>query len=202
MHRNLYLLLFLILSLHGVAQEYMDFIAQESCECMDKLDPNLSNEQITMQAGICMIKAASPYEKKLKKDYGINMANLVEAGEQLGQVIALRMVEYCPASLLMLAERVNDQEETEETTTNSVIGTIMQVEVQPFVCFTIKTNDGKSGKYYWLTFVESNLDLTNNFGTMQDKVVECTYESVEVFDPRIGEYRNINVLNSLQALED
>lgn len=191
-----------LFSVSGFSQDYMDKIAQESCECLEKLDANLAGDQFTMQAGICMIKAASPYEKKLKKDYGINMANLVEAGEQLGQIIALRMVEYCPAALLVMAERVIGEEEEEETSVNSVIGTITNIEVQPFVCFSIKDNEGKTGKYYWFTYIESSGDIENNFGSMQDQVVECTYETIEAFDPRIGEYRNIHVLRSLSTLED
>ena len=50
------------------SQDYMQKIAQETCTCVAGVPDTLKGQLLEVELGICMIKAATPYQKKLKKD--------------------------------------------------------------------------------------------------------------------------------------
>jgi len=51
----------------GFSQSYVDEIAKETCECLNHISEDLDAEKYTLELGLCMINAASPYKKSLKK---------------------------------------------------------------------------------------------------------------------------------------
>jgi len=92
--------------------------------------------------------------------------------------------------------------EPEEKTSESLtsIGKITQIERDVFVVFSVFDNSGKSMKFYWLTSVESNIDLANNYKTLIETDVKIKYITQEFFDPKIGEYRNFNVIEKIEKI--
>lgn len=181
-------------------QTYMDEIVQQSCECLDKVSDDLTKEQIQMEMGLCMLTAASPHAKKLKKDYGINMDNIVNEGEKLGEIIGLKMAAVCPQSLMKMAALASDEEETSEIElSNYISGTVTEVETGQFVTLAIKGEEGKTSRFLWLEFVESNVELPSKYTDLKDKTVEVEFIKREFFDPRIGEYKSFNIITSLKV---
>ena len=91
------------------AQDAVDIIAEKSCSCLKNTDTKAGIKEIETQLGLCMIKEAAPYEKELKKKYHIDMSNLDgNSGEELGKLIATKMLAKCPDQMARLASAASD----------------------------------------------------------------------------------------------
>lgn len=187
----------LFASITTFGQDYMNEIAHESCACMQDIKVAQDNkDKYTMEVGLCMIQAAMPYKKQIKKDHGIDLAKLDgNAGEELGLLVGLKMVEVCPDAFMTAMSETGALDDIMDET--SLSGTILKVENEQFVVFTIQDEYGKVGKYYWLTEVSSNFNLTFEYKNLTNKNIEFTYIEQELFDSRIGEYRLHKVLVSM-----
>jgi len=183
------------------AQDYLDKIVEQACDCVGKLSEDLGTEGFTMQAGLCMIQAAEPYSKKLMKDYDIDLSKADVEGEALGRLLGLKMITACPEVIMRLAELANDSEEEFEAVDEyeflSSSGLITEIIEEPFVVFTMKEESGKVVKMYWLTFVDSEFAMMSQYSALLGRKVTIEYSEVEIFDPRLKEYRNINIIEAL-----
>jgi hypothetical protein len=193
------LLLFLLLALAKpvFSQDYMNEIAIKSCECLNTISDTLDTERFNLELGLCMIEAAAPYKKRLKKDYRIDFNKIDEHGADLGRIIGLRMASVCPDAVVKLANRTNDTEAA-LLAENLFEGQIVGIDDSKFVEFSIKDAQGKIWKFYWFTFIESGIELTNNYQSLMEQYVQITYTTQDLFDARIQEYRNFNVIQKLE----
>lgn len=185
----------------------MDEIAQKTCECLENVSDSLNADDFSMKVGLCMIDVASPYKKQLKKDYGIDFNNIETEGEELGRLIGMKMVGFCPEALMRMASKINDEDELEldepaNEQVKTYTGVITKVEVSQFVVFTVKNSNGKLSKFYWLNFIDSNRELTADYEAFEGGFTIISYESQEFFDPRIGEYRMFNIIKKLDISEE
>ncbi len=199
-----YLLLLSLISstLFVNAQDFMDKITQKSCECLDNIDENLEKSQFNMELGVCMIEASMPYKKQLKKEYKIDLERIETSGEDLGRLIGVKMATACPNSLLRMVNKSQGDEEVSEGNEESVVnGKVSAINAEKFVEFTIEDNDGKQTVCYWFSFVESDINLINQYNLLKNKQVRVIFVSQEMFDARINEYRMVNVIKELQ-IED
>lgn len=182
------------------AQEYLEKIAKESCSCTKSVSDTSNTERMYMELGLCMLKAAEPYKKQLKKDYNINLNNMETEGEALGKIIGLKMATICPDVLINLSRKENAGTKTTELSQDFFQGRVTKIEKDFFVIFSVNDNAGKSLKFYWLTNAESNIELVNNYEKLFDKDVKVKYHAMLLFDPRISDYRNFNVIDKIEQL--
>lgn len=196
------LLVIITMASKTYTQSYMDNIAVKACECLTTISDSVSMERYQMELGLCMIDAASPYKKQLKKDYKIDFDKIDTQGEELGKIIGFKMAGVCPDALLKIATKVNSENNDFETTYSEVMGQIISVDENYFVVFSVKDNKGKVSKFYWLTFIDSDVELPVDYKSLVDKTVKISYVSQEFFDPKIGEYRFFNIIQSLQKIAD
>ncbi|PIB36020.1 hypothetical protein BFP72_11750 [Reichenbachiella sp. 5M10] len=197
-------LLFLFVFSNAYSQKYMDKLLVESCECVDKIDIDLELQQYNLQLGLCMLEAAQPYQKQLLKDYEIDIAHIDTngQGEKLGRMIGVKMASVCPNTLLALSNKMNPQP-SPEPSIQVATATVSQIDHDPFVVFTLKDSYDKEVKYYWLSPVESDLELIQNYPALLDKKVSIRYETQELFDPKIEVYRDFNVIQEINlAIEE
>ncbi len=204
---SLFFALLSALSFSVSAQEegdYMDKIAQGACDCMSEIPEDENAERYQMKLGLCFLEPATKYAEEIKRDYGIDLTRMdnfgADEGEKLGQVVGLRMLNFCPEILMELAEleQLDDEEEANTPTVKAFEGSITEIETEVVVVFTAKDSRGKSEKFYWMGFVESNVeDLANTYEKLKKKEVQLEYVEQEIFDPRIGEYRNVKVITGL-----
>jgi hypothetical protein len=202
---------FLLVMVCGIApsysQDYMDKIVTESCNCMEQIPDSLDKQESLMYVGTCMINASMPYKKKLKADFGINLDNIDnEAGEELGKIVGLRMVNKCPKALMRIANLANEPEKGDsekEVQADSKIftGTVTAIENEPFVVFSIKDDLGKSSRFFWLNFVQCDSDLVEHYSTLVGSTVKIQYSTSEFFDPKINEYRQFNIIQSVNIFK-
>lgn len=185
----------LVLNVH--AQDYMDDIAKKSCDCVGKVSSTLIGNEFNMALGVCIIDAAMPYKKQLKKDFGVDMDRIDVEGEKLGSIIGVRMVTFCPDAMLAITSKSEENVGTAEGNAEITLGVVTKIEKDFFVVFHIKDENGKTNKYYWIAQVESDLDLVAEYDGLVGKKLEVYYRAENMFDPRIGEYRPYFVLTGL-----
>lgn len=193
---------FLCLTVKGFTQDYLDKIAQSSCECLDKVGDTLTSDAYNMKLGLCMLEASVPYKKQLKKDYNIDFAKIDEQGEELGALIGMRMATHCPEGLLKIAAMYKEGEATEveeEYTGSTASGVVIKVETDFFVTFSVKDDAGKINKYYWLGFPDSNQELQYSYKDLLAKNVNINYTPQDFFDPKIEAYRVFNVISRIDT---
>ena len=188
------------------SQSYMDEITKKTCECAKEKVDMPSYEEMLMEFGVCMIAAAEPYKKQLKKDHKIDMDKLGDsgAGERLGSMIGVKMASYCPDILIKMSHTQAgeiDESEIISIPAESVQGVVIKVEDEPFVVITLKEASGKISKYYWLTFVNIKYGLFEDYKSLINKYLIIEYQQMEFFDPKIQEYRNFSIIDSLELLE-
>ena len=191
----------LVITAHqSFSQTYMDKIAQESCDCISKVSETLDYEQYTQELGLCMIVAAEPYRKQLKKDHNINFDKIEVDAEKLGKLIGFKMASVCPNALLAVSKKSPDKSAVADAdVSKSYDGTITKLEKDFFVVLHVKDGEGKTNKFYWLTFIDSDVDLVERYDSLIGTPVEVTYRTEEWFDPKIKEYRQFSVIEKLEA---
>lgn len=194
------LILFLIFST-GIAtsQKYLDEIVLKVCDCVSAMPENLDTEKYNFELGICMINAAIPYKKQLLKDHKIDMNKMDMYGAELGKLIGVKMATVCPQGLLKMVEKVSNK--SDNLSEVAVLGEVTAISDNKFVEFTIKDDTGRTSKYLWLNFIESNIDLSAEYKNLINQFVQLNIISQEIFDPRIGEYRRFNVIRKLEMVK-
>jgi hypothetical protein len=183
------------------SQDYMDNIALKACECLNTVSDTLEPERVNMELGLCMINAASPYKKQLKEDYNIDFNKIGNQGAELGRIIGLRMAAVCPDNMIKMVNKVN-KNGSNNMSESTIEGKITGILDDKFVEFSIKDNKGKTSRYYWLTFIESNTELSTDYKKLIDKNVQITFISQEYFDARISEYRTFHIIKKLEVIEN
>lgn len=186
--------------LFAFGQDYVDIIAEKSCACINEKLENVEDaEEATMKIGFCMLEFASPYQKKLKKDYGIDFAKIDKDGEKLGQIIGLRMASKCPMSLVAVSN-LSKKNPLHEGSEIQYTGTIINIEVNLFVLFTVEDENGKKYKFLWLEPIIDGSNIGEDYKNLTSKKVKISYISREFFDPKIDEYRMFNVIQSINEI--
>ncbi|MBI5069438.1 MAG: hypothetical protein HZB56_14480 [Deltaproteobacteria bacterium] len=187
-------LLLLLLAGQAVAEDFLDPVATRACACLTgaMAAKQESREAQTARAGLCILNAFGPADRAaLLKEHGIDLSDPVKNGQRAGQVVGARMGTYCPDAVVALANNVNAPRVA------VLAGEVVKVEEEGFVVLTVKDEAGKVTRLHWLQTVTSNRDLPTTYRTLAGSRVEVTFESVELFDPKIGEYRAFRVLKGV-----
>lgn len=200
MKKSILLSLLIVLSSLAYSQKYLEKITEESCSCLENIDDTLPSEELELQMGMCIIENSMPYSKQLKKDYGINMKDIDTFGEELGTLIGMKMATTCPKTLLRVSNLTNkdDEDEGEDIYDVQIVsGVITKVENEQFVVFSLKDETNKVTKYYWLTGVETDFELSSTYMNLVNSEVNISYETMELFDPKIEVYRQFKVITEI-----
>ncbi len=194
-----FLLIALVLfSMNCFSQEYMDAIVAKTCDCISLIPDTINLQQFNISAGTCMIEAAMPYKKEIKKDLKINLDKLgTDDGEQLGRIIGIKMAGTCPKVLLKWTNR-SDKEEAAPAEDRTMTGVVTKIERDFFVVFSIKDETGKVSKFYWLGFIESEDEMISKYTSLEGELVNISYKTEEFFDPKINEYRQFSIVTKLE----
>ena len=192
-----FLFVLFLMSMSYGQEGYMDAIVNKACECVSDIP---EEENITAENfGFCIITEAFRYEEELLRDYNIRMKNIDVDGEELGRIVGIKMLSSCPDQVKRLA--AIDENENEEDSIFNLEGVILSITKSDFISLSVKENNGKVASFYWLTFVESVDNFQADFENFKNKRVRMRYSIVELFDHRIGEYRNFNVIESIDELD-
>ena len=203
--KKLIILFFSIFSLFSYSQEdFKKIIAQNTCKCVkDVKKENLTKKQIEFQFGICMFKVANPYKAEIKKEFGIDISDFSKKENmyKLGTEIGILMAQECPDVFEQFIPEDKNDTQTEEVVSSEELmnGEITKIEKENFVIFYLKGDNSILTKFYWISNVESNIELEKKYNELVGKKVNVTYYSADIFDHRINEYRKVNILSMLKT---
>lgn len=180
----------------------MTKIAEKTCDCLKHVPDTLTKDGLYMQLGLCMMSASEPYKKQIKKDHNINMDKLDEAdGEKLGQVVGLKMATVCPNELIAFTQRAEVGKSTPPDSEKSKFtGKVIKIDEDMFIAFTLKDEEGRALKFYWLSFISSDFEMVTKYKTLMSRSIKISYTQRELFDAKIGEYRQFNIIDKLELL--
>ncbi len=202
-------LLSLLISSNSVySQKYLEEIAADACDCFSKITDtvDVDVDEISYQMGLCIFEVAGPYKKKLKKDYDINLNDINAAGEDLGVLVASQMMSECPDLLMYYSLLIADPEEYEtegeyesdEYEVFEAKGVITSVSTDNFVTLSLKEESGRTNKYYWMSYIDSEFDVIAEYPNLVGDMVIISYDFIELFDPRINEYRDFRLIYEIK----
>lgn len=184
------------------AQHYLDEIAKQTCECAKDIPDTLSGNEFNMKLGLCVIYAANPYKDDLFREHQIDFGKIDTQGEQLGKLVGVHMVNFCPELLIRAAQNNNLPETEDEGEILSFEGTVTKIDENEFVVFSVRDTNRTLMKFYWLTPVATNIEIEDDYKTLQNKKVNIIYYPLDFYDPRIKEYRPVQVIEEIWLLED
>ena len=181
-------------SLAMSGQDVVDKITEETCSCISQIQDN-DSEQLKAKMGFCMISAAQPYEKQLRRKHDIDLKTLEsnsETSAKLGQLIGMRMAGMCPDQLLRIQETAEGSEEKQKTALGNVTG----IDKGDFLTIRIKNNQ-EEGRYLWLQPFDNSEEIEKNLDNLTGKNVRITYREVSLFDAETRSYRNFRVITNM-----
>jgi len=174
------------------AQDVLDSISVHSCDCITALDiKNMPKEKLTIELGLCMMKASQPYEKQLKQSYGIDMKKVDKGdGEKLGRLVGLKMASSCPTFTDLITKITSDEVET-----NSIEGTITDFVTEQFISIVIKDSDGRDQKIIWLEYFKNSEKLLKSG---KNKNVTIEFQERELYNPKFNDYIKYKVATGIR----
>lgn len=191
--------LFCVPSIFAQDYDYMSRIAEQSCECVSEVEDTKNQEKFNLALGLCIIEASTPFKNELKRDYKIDLDKINQDGTKLGELIGLKMAGICPDEILRVAENSNVDEYDESA--SYISGIITKIDNEQFVVFSIKDDAGKTTKFYWLWYIESEMDLPTEYLTLIGKEVELYYYENDIYDPRIDEYKTFFIIEEMNLVK-
>ncbi|WP_294265831.1 hypothetical protein [uncultured Chryseobacterium sp.] len=197
MKKNLSALLLILLFATGFSQDYKAGIAISACECFKKLKAeNTDPEILETKLGFCIINAAEPYAKQLKKEYNLDI--LRDESSETGKLVATWILKECPDLFLEMVDHEEKNGAKVRSSEMSVSGTVSRIEKDEFIVFHIVASDGNLTKLYWITTIQSGLDLPKEYASLLQKKVTFRYYRNEIFDAVTNNYRNLNIISALK----
>ncbi|WP_295232509.1 hypothetical protein [uncultured Chryseobacterium sp.] len=197
MKKNLLALLLVQLSTATFSQDYQAKIGQSACECFKKVKAeNPDPGTLETKLGFCIINAAEPYAKQLKNDYNLDI--LRDESSESGKLIATLILKECPDLFMEMVENEKKDDTSEKSAERSVSGTVTRIEKDGFIAFHILGEDGNLTKLYWVTSVQSGLDLPKEYPSLLHKKVTARYYRTEIFDSGLNAYRNLNIISAMK----
>jgi hypothetical protein len=203
MKKNILALLFILISCFAFSQDYKKEFSKAVCDCIKKIDTEeKGRKNMSSEFGLCAFKSAGPYKKELKRDYGIDFVTDLENGEKLknfGVQVGILMMNECADTFLKVMKSDDSSESGTASSKQLINGTITKIEKDNFVVFYLVGDNKVLNKFYWISNVESNMDLPKEYSRLINKKVSISYYTSEIFDVKINDYRNLNIISSLKT---
>ncbi|PTS88745.1 hypothetical protein DBR27_23300 [Flavobacterium sp. HMWF030] len=197
--KKVFLLLVLLCGVDGYSQEVFDFIAKETCECLQaKKDkqPNLSADDFKTEVGVCMIKSYSDHMSEFKGADKVDFGDS-EGMTKLGEKVAIKMMQFCPNVILELGKSAQNAEKEVEKEDAFVEGVVVDILSEQFVTLQMKDQKGRSYNLLLLDYFDTASLLTNNEIKKKDKV-KVSYSEIELFDSKAKEFRYYKIITKIE----
>ncbi|MFZ6873579.1 hypothetical protein ACO0LF_16095 [Undibacterium sp. Di27W] len=180
-------------SLNSMAQDHVENVAKKTCECVEKIPQDLQKDGAYAQVAVCMFQSFNKQEKEFfQKEFNLSFTNGKD-GEKIGSILGASMMTQCPNVIMKMSTVLN-----KGVVSGTAAGVISKIDSDFFVMFSLRERNGVTSKFIWLNQIPSKIDLPNTYQSLLGKNVEFKYESRDIFDPKIGEYRQFKVLTDIK----
>lgn len=152
-----------------------------------------------VEIGLIILPVIERYSKQIQEEWNLDakdIGDFEKIGEKIGQEAAIN----CPKFLEFVKNNLNEiKEASAEDKTRSMNGIFQRIDEQQFSSLVIKTKAGKEERFWWLEFFEGSDDLLKRPASFAKKNLTIKYTTLDVYDPKLKEYRTIKVIKSLSA---
>jgi hypothetical protein len=125
---RLILILTCFFAYYASAQDYMEKIAEGTCDCIAKKKLNLNNdEQLKLNLGLCMMEAYGKYEKLVPKKDRLDLSNSAQM-RAFGEKLGIKMISFCPDFLMAVGKQALKDDAIEEDSTAVSVDEAMALE--------------------------------------------------------------------------
>lgn len=188
-------------NLLGQSTDFKTEITQKLCDCVNAKDiDQMSADDLETQFGICLINSIEGYDEELEKEFG-EPFSMSKHSSKLGEMVGMKMVTVCPDIIQKLVEADEASTGAEETSNSkSVSGIVKKVNKGEFISFELETDSG-TNTYHWLTEVNTNLNLKEDYKSLKKENVKIEYQVLPMFDPKKETYKDVNVITGIYKEE-
>jgi hypothetical protein len=179
----------------------LEKMAKYTCECSEssqKLNPGMGKNQLQMQLGLCMMKAAK------EANYKITMTDS-EAMKGMGEKLGMRMAFVCPDVIMALSEEFSGDKGKETTPKempkatastermdgdvqiSTLVGRVTNVAEGDFVTITVVDEKKREHKLIWFERFDGDGEFIQNPQKLKDTTWKFSYKIAERFVPKIKE---------------
>ncbi|NCO63262.1 MAG: hypothetical protein GW839_11450 [Flavobacteriales bacterium] len=194
MNRNhVILLLVFSLSISVFAQDIKDTIAKETCECVSKFDTDAMNSSdLELNFGLCMLESYNKHINEFAENEKLDYENNAQM-ENFGEVIATRMLEFCPKMILKLGKNLNEAPISKDLT---IEGVFNGTNPEAFFNVIIKEPTGKTTKLILLDYFENAYLITDRLLKSNQEVI-VTYYEANLFDSNLNSFVATKIITNI-----
>ena len=199
--KRISLLLFVFFTINLSAQDIMDVFAQETCECISKKNiESLSQEQINLELGFCIMQSLSKHTGEYEEKYPVNINDPVSFSK-FGEQIGFRMAARCPAILQKVATTNGNSGQEANKPVSEMVGTIKAIRGTDISFLVIIDINGRDQTFVWLRYFNGSDLLMDDFDDLIGQKVKITYALVEMYSPKAKDYYNQKEIKGIQLME-
>ncbi|WP_276500876.1 hypothetical protein [Terrimonas pollutisoli] len=153
-----------------------------------------------MEIGLLIMPIIEKYSKEIEKEWGLSTQN-EEDYEKISRKIGQESARGCPKFVEFIKNNLSEikDSEEEEEEIKSVSGVFQRIENNLFSILVVKTKTGKEEKLWWFQFFDGSDLLIENPAAFNRKNITVKYTEMEVYDPKLKDYRPIKVIQSLKT---
>lgn len=177
-----------------LSNDLMDKMAEETCECVKKLDfSGMPQNQIEMNLGMCILQSISSNKIEVENQLGAFSITSIMT-EEFGEKMGLQMLSFCSDFFInnFADEYMNEQYFSEVSVE---LGKIKSIEKKQFNTVNLQMYDGSILKFIWLWDFEGSEILTKN--QFKNKWINIIYSTIELYDPEIKKYIPYRVIEGM-----
>lgn len=153
-----------------------------------------------LEIGLVVMPLIEKYSKEIEKEWGLSISNEQDY-QKISEKIGRETARNCPKFMEFIKNNINEIKDSDEEgeEIKSVSGIFQRIENNLFSILVIKSKTGKEEKLWWLQFFEGSDLLIENPAALSRKDITVKYTEMEVYDPKLKDYRPIKVIQSLKA---
>lgn len=179
--------------------------AKSVCNCLEKRGSKAKTQeefQTIFQA--CTLDSAMNIFSAVMLRAGGDQAKANKLGQELGMQLAAEMLKQnCPAFMKMSMQMTGGATKADVVSSNTVkteeiTGTVQQVSEDEFLTITVKADNGREYKLYYLAYVKGSDGWLKNIATLKDKKVIVGYQEKEFYQPKAQTFVAVKEITSLE----
>ena len=184
-----------LVSLNIFSQTVNDKIAQETCDCLSKVDLESTNaDDLDLNIGLCMLESYNNHISEFAENEKLDFEDEVQM-EKYGEQIAMKMLAFCPNIILKLGSIDNANEDESESLfiDGNFNGTSNK---ESFFTVLIKENNGKISKLALLDNFDNSYLIIDKVLKINDSV-SVNYYEIELFDVKLNRFVTTKIITDI-----
>ena len=153
------------------AQDILDTFAQETCDCISQKNiESLSQEQINLELGYCIMQSLSKHKGEYEDQYNVDIQD-PSSFSKFGEQVGFRMASKCPTILQKVAT-VNSAPTEANKPVSEMVGTIKSIRGSDINFLVITDDQNRDQTFIWLRYFSGSDMLIDGFKDVVGKKVK------------------------------